>query len=153
MVAGIVTAISVADAQMAAVEQKLAVFKQASLGKAGEQPAPVLTLLANQEATLTPGLVKNAANGDPTADGMMKQRAQVLQEAIGKRDALARELGELIDSTMKTMDPNNKQDMQRLDMIFDEIQAINKTTNDNILAYDEKLALLKEQAAAAVQAH
>jgi hypothetical protein len=149
--AGLVGTVSLADAQMSVVEQKLAVFRLASLDPAA-QPPPVLTTLAIAEATLTPGLVRNAGSGDPIAVGMMQRKARDVYQAISRRDIAAKELGEAIDAAMKTMNPNNQQDMKRLDDVFDEIQAINKTTNDAILRYDERLVNLKEQVAAGTQA-
>jgi hypothetical protein len=151
MVAGLVAVVSVADAQIAVVEQKLLVFKQASVGgwPGHTEPQPVVDALALQEQLPVPlATVQAAMRGDPMADGLIKQRAQFLSQVISGRDAAAKDLAEAIDATMKTMDPNNQQDLKRLDEIFDEIQAINKTTTDALLRYDETLALLKEQAAA-----
>jgi hypothetical protein len=146
--AGLVGPVSFANAQMAAVEQKLMAFKQTSVGTPGHtSPSPVLTVLANTGATLTPGLVQNAARGVPGATGIMQQKAQLVQEAVDRRNAAANELGGAIEAAMKTMNPNNQQDMKRLDEVFGEIQAINKTTNDALLGYYDTLALLKEQAA------
>jgi hypothetical protein len=150
--AGLVGTVSLADAQMSVVEQKLDVFKLASLDYAYAQPGSLLTVLRTAEATLTPGLVQNDASGDPIAVGMMQRKAREVYQAISRRDIAAKELGEAIDAAMKTMNPNNQQDMKRLDDVFDEIQAINKTTNDAILRYDEKLVYLKEQVAAGTQA-
>jgi hypothetical protein len=151
MGAGLVATVSSADAQIAVVNQKLSVFKQASAGLAGEQPVPVLTVINNQEPFLTPTLLKNALRGDPIAEAMLKQQGLVLQQAIDRRDIAANELGVAITETMKTMNPNDQQGKKRLDEVFAEIQAINKTTNDALLRHDELLALLKEQAAANAQ--
>jgi hypothetical protein len=152
MGAGLVATVSFANAQnIAVVDQKLSVFKQASLGKAGEQPMPVLTVLNNQEGGfLNLTLVKNALRGDPTADAIMKQQGLALQQAIDRRDTAAKELAGAIDALMNA-NPGNQQVVKRLEEVFDEIQAINKTTNDALLRHDELLALLKEQAAADAQ--
>lgn len=151
MGAGFVATVSFADAQIAVVNQKLSVFKQASAGLAGEQPMPVLTVINNQEPFITPTLLKNALRGDPTATAILKQQGLALQQAIDRRDNAATELGVAITETMRTMNPNDQQGKKRLDEIFAEIQAINKTTNDALLRHDELLAVLKEQAAADVQ--
>jgi hypothetical protein len=150
--AGLVGTVSLADAQMSVVEQKLAVFRLASLRQEIPALQSVVNVLANAEIIFTPGLAQNAASGVPAAVGMMNGFAQDLQEAIRRRDIAAKELGEAILAAMKTMNPNNQQDMKRLDDVFDEIQAINKTTNDAILRYDERLVNLKEQVAAGTQA-
>jgi hypothetical protein len=145
--ASLVGMVSFANAQIALVNQKLDAFKFASLEDAGS----VLSTVSIQQMTLTLGFVKNALSGDPIADKLKKDRARQLYQAIIRRDAAGKELGDAITETMKTMNPNNKQDVKRLEQVYDEIQAINKTTNDALLRYDETLTLLDEQAAAEAQ--
>jgi hypothetical protein len=150
--AGLVGPVSLADAQIALVNQKLEAFREASLGKQiGNITAigGVLGEIKKQEG-LTLGLdFQRKALSNPDNK---KFFAQGLADAIQRRDDAATALADAIDATMRTMNPNNQQDGKRLDQIFDEIEAINKTTTDTLLRYDETLAILEERAVAEQQA-
>ncbi|MEJ2310719.1 MAG: hypothetical protein P8Z78_15690, partial [Gammaproteobacteria bacterium] len=77
----------------------------------------------------------------------LEQRAKALDEAIERRDAAAKALADAITEamkTMKTMNPNNQQDGKQLERIFDEIQLINKTTNDAVLRHKEAIAIANQ---------
>jgi hypothetical protein len=71
--------------------------------------------------------------------------AGIVGAAIQRRDAAATDLANGIDQTMRTMNPNNQQDVKRLEQVFDEIQAINKTTDDAILGWNDAKALFDER--------
>jgi hypothetical protein len=161
--AGLVGPVSLADAQIALVNQKLEAFRDASLGRQSPlPPSPtrpsriggVLGQIETQEPlVLRLSFLRNAlSNPDGGEAGNKKFFAQQLADAIQQRDAAATALAEAIDATMRTMNPNNEQDGRRLDQVFDEIEAINKTTTDALLGYDETLAILQERAVAEQQA-
>jgi hypothetical protein len=147
--AGLVGPVSLADAQIALVNQKLEAFRDASVGKYTTIRGGVLGEIEKQ-AGLTLGLdfQKNALSNPD----YKKRFAQNLADAIQRRDDAARALADAIDATMRTMNPNNQQDGKRLDQIFDEMEAINKTTTDALLRYDETVAILEERAVAEQQA-
>lgn len=156
--AGLIGPVSLADAQIALVNQKLEAFRDASLGtQLGniiQHGGGVLGQIEKQEGlVLRLSFLRNAlSNPNGGEAGYKKFFAQQLADAIQQRDAAATALADAIDATMRTMNPNNQQDGKRLDQIFDEIEAINKTTTDALLRYDETLAILEERAVAEQQA-
>jgi hypothetical protein len=151
---GLVGPVSLADAQIALVNQKLEAFRDASVGKYSVLRGGVLGQIQEQEGVvLRLSFLRNAlSNPDGGEAGYKKFFAEKLAGAIQQRDAAATALADAIDATMRTMNPNNQQDGKRLDQIFDEIEAINKTTTDALLRYDETLAILEERAVAEQQA-
>jgi hypothetical protein len=153
--AGLVGPVSLADAQIALVNQKLEAFRDASVGTQsalGGHVGGVLGQIDNQQGiTLRVSYLKDGLS-NPDVAAKLNFFAQQLGRAIQRRDVAATALADAIDATMRTMDPNNQQDGKRLDQIFDEIEAINKTTTDALLRYDETLAILEERAVAEQQA-
>ena len=112
----------------------------------------MLGQIDNQQGiTLRVSYLKDGLS-NPDVAAKLNFFAQQLAGAIQRRDDAATALADAIDATMRTMNPNNQQDGKRLDQIFDEIEAINKTTTDALLRYDETLAILQERAVAEQQA-
>ncbi|MGH6847331.1 MAG: hypothetical protein ACREC0_07800 [Methylocella sp.] len=153
--AGLVGRVSFANAQIAVVNQKLEAFKYASLGQQTKLPGEsrlggVLGRVEQNQRAVTDKYLKNALSDSEWAR-MKKGFADQLNDAIRYQDATAQALADAITKTMKTMGPNNQQDGKRLEQVFEEILAINKTTTDALLRYSEYLALLEEQAVAGAQ--
>lgn len=150
--AGLVGTVSFANAQIALVNQKLEAFKEASLGQQTKLPGEshlggVLGRVEQNQRAVADRVLRS----DPEWARMKKGFADQLNDAIRYRDATAQALADAITETMKTMGPNNQQDGKRLEQVFEEILAINKTTTDAQLRYSEFLALREEQAVAKAQ--
>ncbi len=84
---------------------------------------------------------------------MRETKEGEFRRAVERRDEAANRLAGAITKAMEDSKKNNNQELgKQLEHVYDEIQAINKTTNDAELRYDETLALLDEQAWADDQA-
>jgi hypothetical protein len=114
--------ISSANAQVTEVTQKFGEFKSAS--------RDLLNLYQ--------------ANADRPNDKTIKAD---IDATTKQRDAAAMALGNVLEQTLKTADPSNRQEAILLEPVFDEIQTLNKAVTDAELRYDESRAIADEEAA------
>ena len=142
--ASLVSPVSFADAQIALVNQKFEAFKQASIGG---QPSSVL-VIANLQQSLLASFGARPVKDAAVFLSVMNTQVAVLGQATQQRDRAAQELATAIDQTMNS---NNQEDAKRLEQIFDEIQAINKTTSDALLSLSDLRASVEERVAAGAQ--
>jgi hypothetical protein len=118
----LVLGISSSNAQVTEVTQKFDKFKSAS--------QDLLNLYQ--------------ANADRPDDKTIKADIDAITK---QRDAAAMALGNVLEQTLKTADPSNRQEAILLEPVFDEIQTLNKAVTDAEVRYDESRAIADEEAA------